>query len=480
MLKIFSAALLLTALTVPATALDFGVSVEKMLADQSVALFGVGAPLAASAEASAEQGYRTKDQNAGDQVALAAGLSATYLTRDAGNKLDMMALYPAANPTHLIACIEGGREEIAAGKWNPSIQSIALADGKVTTLVRGMDRCDGIRATAWGTIFATEETDDGGAYEIIDPLAIENVVVTDRATGEVSDPEHVVKRTALPVIAWEGLVLTADGVLYGGDELRPGDDAADADGGAMFKFVPAKAHSGTEPIAALDASPLAAGKTYALQISCQGNKIQFGQGCEVGKGNWVEIDPAKARADADKKGATGYYRPEDLHDDLSYTGEGIRMCGANTGNEKAANYGEVICITDLAPSETPQVDAEGKIAFTTEVNRFVEGDTDFNSLDNLAFQGKTGILYVIEDHDNGDIFACLPDGDDRDIKTDGCIKILSVKDSSAEPTGFMFSDDGMTAYLSIQHSDDSAMEKVDDYGTDDLLVITGFKAPAAM
>jgi secreted PhoX family phosphatase len=64
---------------------------------------------------------------------------------------------------------------------------------------------------------------------------------------------------------------------------------------------------------------------------------------------------------------------------------------------------------------------------------------------------------------------------DRDIKTDGCVKILSVKDSSAEPTGFLFDASGTTAYVSIQHSDDSNMPLVDGYRTDDVLKITGFK-----
>jgi hypothetical protein len=109
------------------------------------------------------------------------------------------------------------------------------------------------------------------------------------------------------------------------------------------------------------------------------------------------------------------------------------------------------------------------------VNRFVEGDADFNSFDNLDFQPRTGNLYVIEDHDNGDVFACLPDGADRDLKTDGCVRILSVKDSSAEPTGFLFADDGETAYVSIQHSDDANMPLLDGYGTDDIIRITGFK-----
>ena len=59
---------------------------------------------------------------------------------------------------------------------------------------------------------------------------------------------------------------------------------------------------------------------------------------------------------------------------------------------------------------------------------------------------KPGNHYVIEDNPNGDIFARLRDGADRDIKTDGCGKILLVKDTSAEPTGFKFLADGRTAY----------------------------------
>src|SRR5204863_10202458 len=126
----------------------------------------------------------------------------------------------------------------------------------------------------------------------------------------------------------------------------------------------------------------------------------------------------------------------------------------------------VICTVDMAPTEAPQADAEGKLVFSVATNRFVEGDTVFNSFDNLSFQGKSSMLYVVEDHPNGEIYACLPDGEDRDIKTDGCVRFLAVKDTSAEPTGFIFSDDGMTAYVSVQHSEDSKMEKVDGYDTD--------------
>lgn len=56
--------------------------------------------------------------------------------------------------------------------------------------------------------------------------------------------------------------------------------------------------------------------------------------------------------------------------------------------------------------------------------------------------------------------------------------MLSVKDGSAEPTCPISAPDGMSTYVSIQHSDDSKIAKVDDHGTDDLLVITGFAAVA--
>lgn len=457
-------------------AADFGAETDARLAEQSQVLFGLEAPLGASA-ASTEGAYRTEAQGPLDQIALAAGLNAQYLTRDAANHLDMMALWPAENPTHLIGCIEGGLEDIGGGMLNPSVQAIGLGDGAVRTLVRGMDRCDGIRTTAWGTVLATEETDDGAAYELFDPLGLDNAVVTDRATGANSDPVRIARRATLPVMGWEGLTVSAQGVVIAGDELRPGTAAADADGGAIFKFVPDMPHAGGM-IAGLDASPLAAGHTYAMAVSCVKDKVQLGQGCEVGNALWLEVDPTQARADADAMGATGYYRPEDLHEDPTYAGPGTRFCWANTGNEGGRNFGEVLCGIDADPLVIATADADGKIAMTTQVNRFVEGDTELNSVDNLAFQPETGILYVIEDHGNGDVWACLPDGADRDVKTDGCIRVLSVMDSSAEPTGFMFAPDGMTAYVSVQHSDDTNMALVDGYATDDLIVITGFTPPA--
>jgi len=451
---------------------DFGAKVEHLLNARSRQLFGIVRPLEDSAPATSGP-YRTADQAATDHVLLARGLKAEYVTRNAANATDMMAFFPADNPSHLITCVEGGRQDLGGGKFNPSVQRIHLVTGEVETILRGMSACDGIRTTAWGTILATEERADGGAYEIMDPLTTTEETVLDRATGVVTDPTNIAKRTALPTMAWEGLEVFPSGVVIGGDELRPGTGTADADGGAIFKFVPATPRTNGGHIASLLDSPLATGAVYAMQVSCQGGSQQAGQGCEVGNAAWIPVTANTARADADASGATGYYRPEDLHRDPVFTDEAnpdaVRFCWTNTQSESAGSFGEVICAVESAP-----LVADPNIR-SVKVNRFVEGDPDFNSFDNLEFQPQTGIVYVIEDHANGDIFACLPDGADRDITSDGCVKIVSVKDSSAEPTGFLFNVTGDTAYVSIQHSNDANMPLVDDYRTDDVIKITGFK-----
>ena len=370
-----------------------------------------------------------------------------------------------------------------------------------------MTGCDGIRRTPWNTIVVTEEVDDGGLYEILNPLTTtEQTLVARGASGMIDSAGNAVTgqveyRGAVGKLAWEGLDLNQQGVVYYGDEERPDTGGADADGGSLFKFVPATLWDGTA-VTNLSQSPLVAGNVYAYQASCQARTSssfpQFGQGCEIGEGAWVKVDPANLRTSAFANSATGFYRPEDGHFDPMYTGAGVKFCWTNTGNSGAQNYGEVVCLIDTNPVGSGEktvnnlaVNANGLtyLADSAETrgfavaaaNRAVEGDADFNQPDNLAFQPVTGNMYVIEDNPFGDVWACLPDGADRDIKTDGCVKILSVRDSSAEPTGFTFTGDGKTAYVHVQHSNDSACVAGSDcaandgYPTDDLIKITGFK-----
>jgi hypothetical protein len=476
---------------------DYGARVEQRLKRSSMHWFGIKGPLEASAP-STTGAYRTPAQKAEDHVLVADSLKVEYVSREMANNADQFAFWPSdESPTHLIFCIEefnpkvlknaAGQELYLPGglvkKWTPGVQRINLRTRAVETILRGTAGCDGIRRTPWGTILATEENDFGGAYEIIDPLSISNHTVLDRANGTVVDENglpstKIVKRPALGTFAWEGIAILPSGVVYAGDELRPGEpftgagNGPDGDGGAIFKFVPANPRTTTAPIGQLSESPFVAGNLYAMQVSCT-TVQQYGQGCEVGHGAWIPVSAPNARTDAHKNGATGYYRPEDLELDPMYKDNagGLRICWMDTQNEGAKSYGEVVCATDSAPLVANSAQR------TVTINRFLEGDMDMNQHDNIEFQPLTGNVYVIEDHANGDIFACLPDGTDRDIKSDGCIKILSVKDSSAEPTGFKFTADGKTAYMVVQHTNDANMPLVDDYPTDDLIKITGFKIP---
>lgn len=452
---------------------------------------------ASSEDTTVRSPFHTAEQH----MVLAEGLSAEFLTRDVAISADQFSWYPAENPTHQIWCIE-----VTVGftadptQRNPGVQRVDLATGEVETILRGMTRCDGLRTTPWGTILATEESGDGAAYEILDPLTTTEVVITDRgaagAPATIVDAQGaatnlVAKREKLPTMAWEGLFVLSNGVVVGGDELRPGSYelsldnvgtevsfGGDTDGGALFKFVPTTLHDGSA-ITTLAQSPLVDGSTHALQVSCQSSRQQFGQGCEIGNASWIPIaDPSNARELANIGGATGYYRPEDLHIDPDYSNpdnaDEIRFCFANTGNPGAQNWGEVLCGTDSAPATADPDDR------TVEITRFIEGDAELHAPDNLAFQPGTGILYVIEDRGRGDIWACLPDGPDQGLTSDGCVRVLSLNDPTTEPTGFEFNADGTEAWFAIQHSRSNPnFNIVDNFPTDDIVRVTGFKTPTA-
>jgi hypothetical protein len=494
---------------------DPGLSYEEILSEKSEKLFGFEGPLEQSATDA-----DVIDRNvakAEDRQLLADGLKAEFVSRAIGGNGDMITFWPNdLRYTHLIVCNELGRSDqvtTAFGSYegqNPSIQRINVRTGKVQTILYGMDRCDGIRTTQWGTILATEEAgESGGAYEIINPLRTTGQWIADRgvqggpadirdAIGSDTASTQIVKRTALVSQSWEGLEVLDNGVVIGGDELRPN---LDQDGGAVFRFVPntfydcvgAPVRPGQlcqNRIWRLDQSPLVAGTNYALATVCSGTD-DFGQGCEAGRGIWVGVDAATARIDANERGATGYCRPEDLHVDRSYGiytgGEGIRWCWNNTCS---GGYGETLCVLEDAVAASGVVldanfghnllaNEDGSLAEAL-ITRFNEGDEQLNSHDNLDIQPFTSNVYVVEDNNFGDIWACLPDGADRNFDGDGCVRMLSIRDPEAEPTGFIFDGTGRAAYYHVQHG--QQFDELRDFDsnpidgrTDDLIKISGFK-----
>src|SRR6185295_4981105 len=146
-----------------------------------------------------------------------------------------------------------------------------------------------------------------------------------------------------------------------------------------------------------------------------------------------------------------------------WTDTGRMSNGAGSVEETGAIYGEIMCLNDDADTAA----VSGAIP---TVRRFVAGNPQFNYFDNVAFQPHTGNLAVTEDgtteERGNDILFCLPDGDDYDVQSDGCIRIASLRDTASEPTGIMFTGTGESMYVSLQHR---------ATGVGALLKISGFK-----
>lgn len=448
---------------------DPGADYQHLLGAQSQPLFGFGAPLAASATApsSSLPGNLAVD--------VAKGLKVTLVSDRVGENPDMIALWPNdTHPTHAIIC----NEIDGTGYGSPAtVQRVELATGNVAPMVYGMRSCDPAHRTAWGTVIVGEENGaTGRLWEILDPLHV-NAVQVDRVAGTSSDPGHVVARTAVGQLSYEGVVLLPSGTLYYADELRPGTGKA---GGGFYKFVPSSAWTGGAAISSLAQSPLAAGNVYAMRLGVRTSPVDYGQGSNVGAGQWVPLatpaNPTTWNLDAAAKaaGMTGYYRPEDADlDPLAWSRGQVRICWNNTGNDAAENWGETLCLEERPGAGLPT-------GARPVVSTFVVGDPELRMPDNLDFQPGTGNLYILMDattaaegwSSNDDVWACLPDGADRDLLSDGCVRVMSLKDGEAEFSGIEFLADGRSFLIHLQHRSQQGRAIP---GTSDLLLVSGLQ-----
>jgi len=471
---------------------DFGLFIAEQLRSHSEQLFGFHHPLDESAVGPYDGADNTQ------AIEVAHGLTVSLVSSSVASAADQIALWPDDDsPTHLFVC----DEETS----NPAVQRVDLskpAGSNATTIVTGLLSCDPVRRTPWGTIIVAEEHGaDGALYEILDPVSINAPInVSNRAAGTTSDPNHLVKRKAVGSLSFESFAIRPDGTMIYGDELAPGAVSVGSAGGALYKFVPTVPYSGTgqPPVTQPQLSPLAAGSIFGLRVAANGSS-NWGQGAEVGKGRWVAIDTIPAgivdvngntilrNAQALQK-FTGYYRPEDMDVDPIAAADGVfRACWANTGRlnsgggslvENSAVHGEIMCIVEEPSAAAPT----GTIPVVT---RFIVGSQQAGMFDNVAFQPHTGNLVVLEDGPTSivtpagsqprgnDLWICLPDGADDDTLSDGCVRFASVKDTSAEPTGFIFFGSGESAFVSIQHRAVNDAAGPANHGA--LLKISGFK-----
>lgn len=424
---------------------DQGQKQQSSLAGESNDLFGVRRPVAASSTVDFTAAQALADP--AGLLTVAKGLKVKVISSGvAAANIDQMVLWPSSRPTHLIACNEEGTAA-------PALQKIALTTGAATTIATGLTSCDPVRATPWGTLVFGEEGGASGAmYEIIDPLAVEGATI-DRATGASSSP-NIRRVDAFGFLSFEGLGILPNGVTYYGDELSASNGAP---GGAYFKFVPTTPWvAGSAAIASLDQSPYASGSVFGLRI---GQGSNFGQGFSYGTGTWQPLSPtagAQLRPLATTAKLTGYYRPEDMDLDSHAIDAGqARMCMNNTGRDAAHYDGETVCLTD------GPIDGTTSGASVPQIQLLVQGSSQINMPDNIAYQPGRGNWIIEEDGStadnidgarNNDIWSCLDDGQDDDTLSDGCVRVATVNDLDAETTGGFFDPSGRHYIVSIQHN----------------------------
>lgn len=428
---------------------DFGKSTEKQNDAHSMQNFGIVDPLEESSQQSITAAQATSDPTKLATFARQLKARTVAVVPGAAN-IDMMGLWPNdTNPEWLIACNEQGTGDIG-------LIRIRIADGLTQQIVSsGLASCDPVHRTPWGTIVFGEEAGTAGRlFELIDPLNTTGVTID--AAGNASGgsgASNIVWRSALGKLSFEGVGVYPNGVVYYGDENRPGSGTP---GGAYFKFVPSVLRNpAAGPITNLADSPLAAGSVYGLRLGLRSGATDYGQGTQTGLGKWVLASAAPGanlRSIAATLKLTGYYRPEDLAiDEVALANGEVRWCGNNTGNESDdRSYGETICLTDGTLAEA------GTAASVPEVQYLVIGNPQFAMMDNIAYQPGRGNWVIHEDGDqlqgNNDLWACMDDGQDTDLLSDSCIRIGTLNDLNAEWTGGVFTASGKRFFVSVQHN----------------------------
>lgn len=291
------------------------------------------------------------------------------------------------------------------------------------------ERFDGIVWTPWGTLLAAEE--------VIVP-AFPDPAVPQARSGLVYEIDpHTGAAAARPAIgarSHEGLRFDAHGNLYGISETNPtaNPPGQPHPGGFIYKFVPDRK------------GDLSTGLLYALRVTTPGAD-------RTGEAVWVPLPREAVQVDSDAAaaavGATGYARPEDVE---TGTSTGRVPGGANLLFVAITGENRVIAI-DL-------LDA-GNTAFVFDyVRAGVNAPSDFLAPDNLALD-MAGNLYIAEDPGGtfaqgkrigDDIWVATPSQGARRT-AEATLRLASLTDCDAEPTGVYFTFEGDALRVNVQH-----------------------------
>ena len=130
----------------------------------------------------------------------------------------------------------------------------------------------------------------GWLMELINPLATTGVLFNRAAGGSRGGvgAANLSSAPRLGRLAFEGLALYPNGVLYYGDENRPLNGASGRRPiSSSFPHTPGRRHDQS-----VSASPRwRTGTVYGLRLGKAQRNTDYGQGTNTGKGTWVPIVP---------------------------------------------------------------------------------------------------------------------------------------------------------------------------------------------
>ena len=295
---------------------------------------------------------------------------------------------------------------------NGAVSVTDLKTGTVSVIAQRADwnRLDGIRWTPWGSLLVTEETTGGQVFELF------------FAKNDPTTVERIEERTELGALRHEGIDVATDGSVFVIDELN---------GGSIFKFVPTVR------------GDLSQGQLHALKITGLTDAAQKWNPAtftdKVGAFEWVALDQAQVRVDADvaadEVGATEFGRPEDVE----IIGQTLYV--ANTSEDRVV----AIDLTKLTVSSFVEA------GVNVPVEDKAAGVSGFNNPDNLA-EGPDGALWITEDNSFSDIFRAGKDRD-HDGASDNVELFASLTDEGAETTGIYFGKNPKELFATVQHPD---------------------------
>ena len=321
--------------------------------------------------------------------------------------------------------------------------------------------------------------------------------------GTTSDPLHLVKRKAVGSLSFESFAIRHDGTMIYGDELAPSGGNA---GGAIYKFVPAVPYQGNGPESTVPRS-VAVGVRHGLRPARGGvGIIELGPGRGDGEGTWTLVNLGGAGV-VDGNGNiilrtaqvlqrfTGLLPPRrhgHRSDRRSRTGV-FRACWANTGRMSHGG-GSLVenggCLrrdhVSRRRARRARPCRRRRPGRFRRVERFIAGSPKSEHVRQRRVpaahrqsrgarrrrrqRGHAACSRRNHELRGNDLWICLPDGADDDTQSDGCVRFASLRDTSSEPTGFIFLGSGEEAFVSLQH------RSVDEAnGRGSLLKISGFK-----